>query len=442
MAMLPEESSLQDLLTQVYQDNPNIQTARMEVLGVHEGASQALSGFKPTLSGTASFSSSLTEPDTFGAASGESEIYSLEISQPLYRGGSTSADLRLADRQIQAQWERYRKSEQQIFLKAIEVFLNVIRDQEILSLNENNENVLNKQLEAEKDRFSLGAITRTDVSQAASRLAAARAARILSVAQLRSSQASYAEVAGEWPKELSVPVKEMLPSLPETQEEALNISNSYNPDIIMAGFNYQAAEAEVRTIKGGLLPSLDLKGKTTRTYNPVFGTESKIDSSRVELSATIPLYTAGKTRSKLRQAKYQEKQKSTEIHSVMREVKQRVITDWEDFIAVQAEMEARQAQIDAAEIALEGVKEEAILGSRTTLDVLDAEQELLDARVKMVVAQHDYFLSRFGLMEAMGTLDIAHLGLRINGYNFETHYKNTKKKWLSTSIENGMKFNK
>jgi len=422
-----------EALSYVYAYNPELEAARAELRSVDEAVPQALAGWRPTVSGAAKFTSSKTEPDSFGSNSGESENVAMAISQPIYTGGQTIANTKAAERQIFAARALLKSTEQDVLRKAMAAYMDVLRDGQVVELNLSNEKVLERQLEAAQDRFDLGELTRTDVAQAKARLSAAKASRIDATGQLRISAATYENIVGSLPENLVKPVK--LPSIPDNKQSILSEADENNPDIIFAEFTGQGSKFLIASAKGTLLPSISMDGNMSRTFNPLFGTASHQDDFSVSLTADVPLYSAGGNYSRIRQAKHVENQMRINVFKAKRQVRQQAIAAWEGFLSADAEIKARQLQVEASTLALEGVQEEANLGSRTVLDLLNAEQELLDARVGLVRVQRDKTIAIFDVLLSMGRLTAQGVDLNVDLYRPETHYNKTRAKWFGTDID-------
>jgi len=373
----------------------------------------------PTLSARASATSSLTEPGAFGSLSGETGDVGLELSQPLYRGGSTMARIREAEDFSDLQSERYRRVENDVLLEAVEAHIALVRNNEHVRLRENNISNLEKHLESEKTRFDLGANTSTDVNQAKARLASARAEAQRARGDLAASVADYVRVTGKQPPDISgislpqAMLGEKLPSI-ATLDAARAAAGRINPDILAARLEENANKQAQRAIKGEYYPAVTLTGQTQRSYKPVFAAGVPYqDQSRIVLEASIPLYKGGRTTARLSQSKHDGNRLRMEAVDTEREVTRRVTTAWENLQAVQAEVAARQVQVDAESLALEGARAEFTLGGRTSLDVLDAEQEKLDAELALLSARHDVILAEFNLLASTGqmTWDVLEVAL-------------------------------
>jgi TolC family type I secretion outer membrane protein len=418
-------------LAEAYLRNPELEAARAELRAVDESYAQAMSGYRPRLTGEASYNSSHFDGNLFDTHA-DPKTLSLELRQPLYRGGATQANVRVSSNRIRAQRAILHSVEQRVLLEAASVYLDVRRDSEIVRLNLNNYSVLEKHLEASRQRFKLGDITKTDVSQAESRLANALAGRVRAEGGLQASRARFERVIGMIAGDLPPPAYTL--DIPATLESALALAEAQNPDIHFSEFSYAAAQANTRAVSGELLPQVDLTGSLGRTYDPAQRQDDYVNAATFGIVASIPLYTGGSVDARVRQSKQIESQRRMEQRQAARTVRQGVIDAWTELAAADAEMAARKSQIEAARLALDGVRVEADYGSRTTLDLLDSEQEYLDAQVAHIIAERNRIVALYRLMGSVGELTAARLGLDVPVYNPAAHFQKTKDRWIGTSV--------
>ncbi len=420
-------------LVAAYLRSPDMEAARAELRSVDESYAQAKSGYRPRLDGIADYTSSHVEGDVTDAHS-DSKTLALELRQPLYRGGSTQANVKSSESRINAQRALLHAKEQEVLLDAVTVYMNVVRDISLLELNKSNVNVLERQLDASHQRFKLGDITRTDVSQAEARLARAVASQVTAEGNLSASQAQYERAIGApAPMPLGRPAYTV--HAPVTLEDALKISENNNPDLIFARFAQSAAKNSTRSVLGELLPQVDLTGSVGRTYDPDLRADDELDATTIGVRATIPLYTGGGTDARVRQSRQIESQRRMELHRAERRVRQGVVDAWTALTATEAEIKSRQTQIDAAKLALDGVRIETEYGSRTTLDLLDAEQEYLDARSSYVIAERNKIVALYRVLSSVGDLTAAHLALPVETYDPRHNFQKVKNRWIGTGID-------
>ncbi|MDP6816047.1 MAG: TolC family outer membrane protein [Alphaproteobacteria bacterium] len=418
--------TLFDALVQAYVSNPELQARRAALRSVDEGVPQALSGWRPTVSLAGSAGLQRSRSTTTSNQSLTPRSYSLNLSQPLYSGGRTEAATRSAESDVAAARAQLATTEQQILLGGVTAFLDVLRDQARVQLTAGNESVLRRQLEATKDRFEVGEVTRTDVAQAEARLAGAIATRAAAQGDLATSRATYREVFGAPPGALQPAPP--LPALPANEAEVIGIAEAENPEILAALHVEAAAAHAVDDATGRLLPSVDLVGRVLRSDETTFeNNSSRADSINAEV--TVPLYQAGAVHAAIRAAKETRNQRRIEVESTRRDVIESASKAWEQVESTRSQIAARSEEIRANEIALEGVRQEAEVGSRTTLDVLDAEQELLDARVALVISERNEYVAGYQLLAAVGRLTAQQIGLPVEIYDPEKHYRQIRNKW-------------
>ncbi|WP_247877210.1 TolC family outer membrane protein [Azospirillum brasilense] len=429
--------SLEDALAQAYSNNPALAAQRARQRAVDESVPQALSGYRPTVRATAGITRNASDSKFQGGETGsENNAKSVGVTatQPLY-DATVGPAVRRAERTVEAQRATVLANEQQILLNAAAAYLDVVQNQAVLELQANNEQVLRRQLDAARDRFRVGEYTRTDVSQSESRLAASIAARISAEGTLQASRATYERVVGSMPGKLKAPKPKF--KLPGTLDEVVEMARSNNPSVLSATYTEAAQREAVDQQFGRLLPSANLSAQANRTIDA--GRSSGIDIKRQDgaqftAQITIPLYQAGLPEALTREAKHTANQARLQIDDTRRQAVEAAISAWQGLQAARASIESYNSQIRAAEIALEGVRQEAQVGSRTVLDVLNQEQELLNARVNLVRAQRTEMVQAFTVLGAIGQLTARQLNLPVQYYDADTHYKQVRNKWIGTGV--------
>ncbi len=430
-----EDFMLSHALRQAYMDNPTLNAARRELRSVHEQLPQALSGWRPNVQVDFGLSNIDIDGDPQGPGSDGSSPKEAEISvdQPLYRGGSTVAATRAAKNIIRAQNASLLATQQDILSAAVEAYMNVLRDESLLSLSKQNRNVISEQLRATNDRFEEGAVTKTDVKQAEARLAGADADVIQLEGTLDSSRAIYKQIIGLAPTGLRA--ADIMPPLPSTLEDSLALAQDNSPSILVSQALRDAQEDNVDTIFGELLPQISLRAAHNETTNPSPGLVDDTSQTLIGVFATVPLYQSGSVRSRVREAKEEAVRRRIQITEAEREAEQQVISSWRAFQSAKAEKRARNTQVEAAEIAREGVYMEAAEGSRTVLDTLDADQELFEAQVNEVIASRNEVVAAFNHAAVLGILTPETLGFSEDRIDLSAHLKSVKSKILSTDLE-------
>ncbi len=426
--------TLEDALVAAYNSNPDLRAERANLRSIDENVAQAISGWRPTisLSASAGLTTRRSAP-SFGAPTQDLEPIqgAATITQPVFTGFQTLNSFRQSQAQVRAGRANLISVEQQTLLSAVTAYIDVWRDTAVVNLNQNNVAVLRKQLEASQDRFSVGEITRTDVAQSEARLSGAISALITSESQLTNSRAAYARIVGNSPGTLEPPPA--LPPLPATQDEALGVARSNNPDLVRAKNNERAAAFAVAVARGSLLPQLSFQGQLAHAEDTSIG-GSQSDEKSITGQLSWPFYQGGRVQSQIRQARQIKRQNQALIVSAERQVVEGVATAWSSLATARATIESDREQVRANEIAYEGVQREAEVGSRTTLDVLDAEQELLDARVALVSSQRNEVIAGYQVLSSVGHLTAERLELPVETYDPLRNYRSVKWRPFGTWI--------
>ena len=429
-----------EALSTAYDTNPTLQAQRAYLRSVDENVAIAKSGFRPNIYLTGGYSDSdIHNNNAPNQEGGDTLSAGAVISQPLFNGFSTVNTVKSADSMVRAEQNNLYNVEQSVFLEASTAYLDVVRDEAIVDLQKNNEKLLKKRLDETKERFNVGEVTRTDVSQAQARYSQAKADRIASEGNLQASKAIYARVIGQAPKDVSTP-KNLNDFIPASFEEALEYTKANNYSIRYAKDLLNSRTYNVAANNGALLPSITLDGSATTSKgdasnNGLYNRDTKVDEVQWGVNMNIPLYTAGETRAKIRQSKYQKWQAQELVLEAERQAISDVTSAWELMTSNRAQIKSIQDQVKANEIALDGVQKEEALGNRTILDVLDAYQELLNSNVNEVKARRDYYVAAMQVLLSMGKLTAQNLKLDVEVYNPKKFYKETRDKWLSLSID-------
>jgi len=422
--------SLKEALAAAYESNPTLQAQRAQLRATDEGLPEARSGWRPVI--TAEGQAGLATVDSgSGAEDLQPLSYGLQASQPLYSGGRTVASTSRAKNLVLSERARLASVEQSVMLEAATVYMDVARDMAVLDLNVRNEQVLARELNATEDRFRVGELTLTDVAQARARLAGAVAGRIQAEGDLRSRRAEYLRVIGR-PAEAPQPPP-ALTGVPLTEEEALGFSDADNPDIVAARFLEEAAQDDIRINRSELLPSISLNGgyEHREEFN---SSGSETDSTSVIAQLSIPLYQGGGPSARVRRAKQVASQRRIQLDETRRAVRAQTTGSWEFLTVARARVSQFEAQVQANTTALEGTREQARVGSRILLDVLNAEQELLDAQVSLEVARRDSYVAGLQVLAAIGRLTARDLGLDVEYYDESAYYNNVKGKLGGTDL--------
>ncbi len=433
---------LQEALAAAYSNNPTLLAARAQLRVTDENVPQALANWRPQVSigsnvGWTNSQNRLSGPSrsvTVNETDRTINGNTLTISQPVFRGGRTVAGTRRAENQVLASRARLFFAEQDVLLRSVEAYVNVIRDQELLALNINNEQVLTEQLRATNERFRVGEITRTDVAQAESRLAQASFARSRAEGDLQNSRATFRQRIGAVPERLVAP-QPLRPPVRNAQE-AMQLAAANNPLVVEALFNEAAARDFIDVQMGALLPTLSVQGQAFRNANTTVDGLLQ-QGTQATLNLSVPIYQGGAEYSQVRQARQDAIRLRAVVDDTRRTAVQTATQSWEQFQTARAQVESARAQIRAAAIALDGVQREAIVGSRTTLDVLNAEQELLNARTSLVQALATLVLNSYAVASAVGRLTAQDLGLPVELYDMRAYYNEVRNRWIGLGDYSG-----
>ncbi|TNE63080.1 MAG: hypothetical protein EP335_10535 [Alphaproteobacteria bacterium] len=442
--------TLEEALAAAYESNPQLMAQRAALRAVDEGVSSAKSGFLPNLSGTIGHSESRnkTTADTVNDANEpitridetrpKVDSYDVTASVNLFRGFQDRNAVKSATQSVMAGRAQLQSVEQSVLLDGVSAYMNVVRDEAVVKLNQNNVQVLERQLQASRDRFRVGEITRTDVAQSEARLESAKSSLLSAEATLASSRAQYRRVIGRAPATLETPGTK--PALPESLDSAIEVAMEQSPGVISARYNEKAAQYNVYQAEGALSPSLGAQASWTRRETSGSSFDSTagelIDGSSigttksVGVQLSVPIYAGGQRYSTIRRAKQLRSQALMNIRQAERVAQENVFVAWDNYRAAVGQIASTEAAVRANEIALEGVRQEAAVGSRTTLDVLNAEQELLNSRVSLVRAQRDEFVAAYSLVSATGRLTAQDLGLNVEQYDEEAYYDKVKNKFI------------
>ncbi|MCC6716374.1 MAG: TolC family outer membrane protein [Acetobacteraceae bacterium] len=435
--------SLNDALALTYATNPALLAARAQLRAIDENVPQALAGWRPqvSISANAGYIDGTTQqyirPTTFtrgrtveSNALRGSNTESITLTQPLFRGGATRANTNRAENQVMAQRAALIGSEQTAFSSAVNAYVSVIQANQVLALSINNEQVLNRQLQATRERFRVGEITRTDVAQAEAAFAGATANRQSAEGDLQTARSAFLQVIGEPASDrLAEPQPLRLPM--RTIDEARALAASNNPAVIAALFNDAAARDNFDIQYSKLMPNLSLQGSLSRNED-VQQKDLTTKVGQVLMVLSIPLYQGGGEYAAIRQARQQQLQTRQQVDDARRQAIQQVTQAWNTYVAARATIGSTREQIRSNEIALEGVQREAIVGSRTTLDVLNAEQTLLNSRVTLVRNLGSLINASYTVAAAAGRLTARDLNLNVPLYDETAYYKAVRNRLIGT----------
>ena len=466
-----QAETISSALARAYTGNPDLNQQRAQTRSTDEVVSRANAGFRPTIVGMGSFgynnldqsfgtTSSAANTTTAttatgtttgaasaaaGAASGGGLSFngsafpktaSVSITQNIFNGNRTVNGVRQAESQVFQSREQIRNTEQNTLQNGATAYMNVLRDTAILELNKNNITVLEEQLRQTRDRFNVGEVTRTDVAQAESSLATARSNYFTAQANLQTSIANYRQIIGVEPRRLEAarPIDSLLP---RALDEAIAVSLAEHPAIQAAFHNVDVAQLQVQVNEGMLYPTLNAVATVTSTDQYEGIPTARQFNASVLGQLTVPIYSGGDTYASIRQAKELLSQARLQADLQRDMIRALVVSTWGQLQTAKAVIRSSQAAVKSSEIALDGVREEAKVGQRTTLDVLNAQQVLLQARVNLVSAQRDRVVASYAVDAATGRLSAANLGLAVIQYDPTIHFDQVKDKWIGLRTPDG-----
>ncbi len=431
-----EPETLEQAWTLAYQNNPSLEAQRANLRATDEQVSQALSNWRPSIDANGSVGKTYQyapelAPFENPNFNDTTKSYGAQVTQPLFRGFRTRAATEAAEKQVLSGRAKLASAEQQLFLDTASAYLGVLRDETVLELERSHEAILEDKLKETRVRSQMGELTKTDVRQAESRLARAHVTRFQAESTLTQDRASFTRLVGHAPERLQSPA--LILDSPRTLSDIFHFAEMQNPDVVSAQYAVEEATAEIELNKGSLLPEVDLVASSTRSYGENITIPGREDSSQVLVQLTVPLYRSGADYSKARAAEQTASQRHDELDEARHKAHETADNAWQALMTAQAALDADATEVDAAREALEGVKEESKIGTRTTLDVLNAEQELLDAKIDQVKSQHDRDYAVLQIKAAVGLLTAENLKLPVEPYDPRRHYDDGRNQWAGFS---------
>jgi outer membrane protein len=413
MASAAGADTLREALVSTYQTNPTLTGQRQILQATDATVAIARAAGRPQISGTAGINRDLTRSGILETGGhGPTLSAGVDLSYPLFSGGAVKNSIRAAKTRVEAGQATLLAVEGDVFTQAVGAYMDVMRDRAIVELNQNNVKVLETNLHATQDRFQIGDLTRTDVAQSEARLQLGRSQLANSQGRLAGSEATYREVIGHAPGQLAPPPP--LPPLPATAEEAVRIALANNPDLIAISRSAIAAGYDVNVARAGRLPTLSAVGSGTYV-NELGGTIAGVPSTggqtSIGLAARVPIFQGGLPAARIRQAQAQQGAVLEQVVGTERAVVQAARAAFATYEAAQKAIQAQTVAVQANELALEGNRAEQSVGTRTIIEVLNAEQELLNSQVLLVTAKRDAYVAGFQLLNTMGEAQAQNLGL-------------------------------
>jgi outer membrane protein len=439
--------TIEAALVRAYQNNPQLKAQRAQVRSTDENVPQALSGYRPKVAVTASAGYQYT--DTLSTSGGSpTQLVRTEthganpprsigatVTQTLFNGQQTANRTRVAESQVSGAREGLRVLEESVLLSAATIYMDYLRDAAIVEVQKSNVRVLEQTLKQTRDRFNVGEVTRTDVAQSEAQLAAGKTQELTAEANLVTTRANFRRIIGNEPVSLAPgsPVDRFLPkSLPG----AVELSLVENPNVTAAMFGIDINYLTVKINEGALLPTVSLQASVQQSYETTLITPRSFGASAIAQVA-VPVYQGGAEYSLIRQSKENLAQQRLNLEQTRDQTRANTVTAWGQLEAGKAQVSSAQAQVTASEVALNGVREEAKAGQRTTLDVLNAQQALVNARVALVTAQHDRVVASYAVLSAVGRLSPQVLNLATTTYDASVHYQQVRDSWFGVRTPDG-----
>jgi outer membrane protein len=428
---------LQDALSAAYANNPTLLAARAQTRATDENVPAAIGGWRPTVSVTALDGKTrnlILAPGNTGAI-GKSKFHqsetaeSITVTQPLYKGGKTRASINHAENQVLSQRATLMATENQVFSDTVSAYVSVIQDEQLLALDQSNEQLLTKELQATNDRFRVGELTRTDVAQAEAALASASATRQTAEGTLQTARATYEQLVGEPPGKLVDPQPLKLPV--KSVDEGKAESGRNNPNVVAALFADAAARDAFDVAYSALMPQLSLQGSISHSVNQVSPNYTDTAEALL-LNLQVPIYQGGQEYAAIRQARQQEQQARQQLEQQRRAAVQQFTSAWTSVAAARAAIASGRSAVRAGQVAVEGLEREALVGSATTLDVLVAVQNLLNAQTALVQSLAQLITASYQVSAALGRLSARDLNLQVPLYDEKAYYHAVHDLWVGT----------
>jgi outer membrane protein len=427
--------SLKEALTSAYLTNPGLDAQRASLRASDEDVPRAKAGYRPTITGTADAGvvHSNTKPPSAGDGETHPKGYALTMSQPIFRGFRVFNSVNVAEANVRAAREQLRITEQTTLLDAVTTYMDVVRDQGILRVRENNVRVLSNELRATQERFAVGEVTKTDVAQAQARRAAAVSALDVAKANLRTSLGNYERIVGHPAHNLfdQPPIDRLLP---RSIQDAISTGTAQHPTVVQSVYLEQAARHQIDAIRGELLPTVSLDTQYSHRYEPSRQTD-QTENTSVTGRLTWQFWNGGEVESRVRQAKHTAVSRLQLIEQNRATVQAGVVQAWSVLQAARSQLISDQQQVESTRTALAGVREEEKVGQRTLLDVLNAEQEALNAEVQLITTKRNLVVASYSVLSSIGRLNAYELDLGSKIYDDTAHYDEVKRKWTGMRIE-------
>jgi outer membrane protein len=433
---------MESSLLRAYQNNPQLNAQRASVRAVDENVPQALAGYRPKVSGT--FSAGVGYVDQLADGNAGKKIEhgdqtphtaSITATQTVYNGNQTANKTRVAESQVLGAREGLRLMEQSVLLAAATIYMDYLRDSAILEVQRSNTKVLELTLRQTRDRYTAGLVTPTDVAQSEAQLAAGKSQELAAVSTLTTTRANFRRIIGNEPSNLA-PASPVDRYLPASVGAAIELARRENPNVTSAMFGVDVSFLNVKINEGALLPTVSLQATVTKTWDPTITIINQFTAA-ASAQLTVPIYQGGAEYSLIRQSKETLEQQRLTMEQVRDQARADLVTAWGQLVAGKAQVTAAQSQVDASEIAYLGTTKEAQVGQRTVIDILNAQQTLVNARVALVTAQHDRVVASYAVLNVIGRLSPQVLHLSTPTYDPSIHYQQVRNNWVGVRTPGG-----
>jgi outer membrane protein len=434
--------TMEGALLRAYRDNPQLNAQRASVRVTDENVPQALAGYRPkaamTFTGGGQFVNQLAD-GSVGKKIEEGiqgpHSAALTVTETVYNGNQTANKTRAAESQVFGAREGLRLMEQSVLLAAATIYMDYLRDAAILEVQKSNTHVLELTLRQTRDRYSAGLVTPTDVAQSEAQLAAAKSQELAAVSTLTTTRANFRRIIGIEPANLQ-PASPVDRYLPQTVGGAIELALRQNPNVTAAMYGVDVSFLTVKINEGALYPSVSLQATVSKVWDPNITTINEFTAA-ANAQLTVPVYQGGAEYSLIRQSKETLAQQRLALEQVRDQARADLVTAWGQLLAGKAQVTAAQSQVQASEIAYLGTTKEAQVGQRTVIDILNAQQTLVNARVALVTAQHDRVVASYAVLNAIGRLSPQVLHLPTQTYDASVHYQQVRDNWVGVSTPDG-----
>jgi outer membrane protein len=434
--------TIERALLRAYQSNPQLNAQRASVRVTDENVPQALAGYRPKVALTSSAGVQFVNQLADGSVGKKIEqgdqgphAAQLAVTQTLYNGNQTANKTRAAESQVSGAREGLRLMEQSVLLAAATIYMDYLRDAAILEVQRNNTKVLAATLKQTRDRYSAGLVTPTDVAQSDAQLAAGRSQELAAESTLTTTRANFRRIIGIEPSQLA-PGSPVDRYLPATQRKAVDIALVENPNVTAAMYGVDVSFLTVKINEGALLPNVSLQAVVSKVWQQNITQINQLTASAVA-TVNVPVYQGGAEYSLIRQSKETLEQQRLTMAQVRDQARADLVTAWGQLVAGKAQVAAAQSQVSASEIAYLGTTKEAQVGQRTVIDILNAQQTLVNARVALVTAEHDRVVASYAVLSAIGRLSPQVLGLSTTTYDASVHYQQVRDNWFGVRTPDG-----